>query len=218
MNKHGCCVIQKCIEKANENEKNMIINNLIKNCQILITDQCGNYIIQFIITLKNDLIIDKIIDILIINIEEYSKQKYSSNVVEKCLELSNDNSCEKIINSLKNENIIINILFNKFGNYVLQKALQRSDLNTQQYFLSIIAPHLYKLKNYSFGLKLYSKLIITYSYLGSIVLSKNDDNYNNNNINNFNNNLNDNNNNINVSNNFYNNKYPVNNNIINNGN
>ena len=41
-----------------------------------------------------------------------------------------------------------------------------------------MAPFLYKLKNYPFGLKLYSKLIITYSYLGDEVLTKNEENKN----------------------------------------
>ena len=39
-----------------------------------------------------------------------------------------------------------------------------------------MAPKLYKLKNYSFGSKLYSKLIITYSYLGGVILTKNENN------------------------------------------
>ena len=67
------------------------------------------------------------------------------------------------------------ILFDKFGNYVVQKALQRADQVTQQNMLNIIAPHLQKLKNFPFGMKLYSKLIITYSYLSMIILGKIDD-------------------------------------------
>ena len=73
------------------------------------------------------------------------------------------------------EHIILSILFNKFGNYVLQKTLQRADKETQQSILEIIAPHLSNLKNYSFGMKLYSKLIINYNYLGSVILTKNEE-------------------------------------------
>ena len=67
------------------------------------------------------------------------------------------------------------LLFDKFGNYVVQKALQRADQETQQNILNLIAPHLQKLKNFPFGMKLYSKLIITYSYLSMIILGKIDE-------------------------------------------
>ncbi len=177
MHKHGCCVLQKCIEKANseDKDKEKLIESLINNCEILISDQCGNYIIQFIISLKNDKVNEKVVSILIGNLEEYSKQKFSSNVVEKIFECCSLRICQKLIDVLKyNDKMILGILFDKFGNYVLQKALQRADESTRYHILGIIAPHLYKLKNYSFGLKLYSKLIITYSYLGTAILTKNE--------------------------------------------
>ena len=205
--KHGCCVLQKCIEKINNDDKNKIIECLINNCEILISDQCGNYIIQYIISLKNEKINERIVLVLIKKLEEYSKQKFSSNVVEKILECCSNKICQKIIDVLKsNENIILSILFDKFGNYVLQKALQRADEPTQHLILGIMAPKLYKLKNYSFGSKLYSKLIITYSYLGGAILIKNDSNDENKNA--FNNYCypnNDNITNINYNNNHYNN-------------
>ena len=177
MHKHGCCVLQKCIEKTNSDDKgkDKLIESLINNCKVLISDQCGNYIIQFIISLKNDKVNEKVVSILIGDLEDYSKQKFSSNVVEKIFECCSLRICQKLIDVLKyNEKIILGILFDKFGNYVLQKALQRADESTRHHILGIIAPHLYKLKNYSFGLKLYSKLIITYSYLGTAILTKNE--------------------------------------------
>ena len=159
--------------------KKKIIEYLIKNSKQLICDQCGNYIIQYVISLKNDDFNKQIVNILNEDLEKYSKQKFSSNVVEKILECCSNDICNEIIKILKNnEKIILSILFDQFGNYVLQKALQRSDEKTQQYILQIMAPFLYKLKNYPFGLKLYSKLIITYSYLGGEILTKNEENRN----------------------------------------
>lgn len=173
--KHGCCVLQKCIEKSSESDSESIINLLVLHCEALITDQCGNYIIQFIISLKKENINTQIADILVTNIEGFSKQKYSSNVVEKCFECCSDNICQKLLNSLHNEAIIISLLFDKFGNYVIQKGLVRASKGEQEYILTVIAPHLQKLKNYSFGLKLYSKLIISYSFLSKLLLITKED-------------------------------------------
>ena len=180
--KHGCCVLQKCIEKIDVNERKPLIDNLLNYCKELISDKCGNYIIQFIISFNDEKIMEVINNILITDIENFSKQKFSSNVVEKILEKAPNKICKDLITSLNNEKIILSILFDKFGNYVLQKSLQRADKNTQKFMLQVIAPHLYKLKYYSFGLKLYSRLIITYSYLGQIILDKGNSGNNNNNV------------------------------------
>ena len=79
MHKHGCCVLQKCFEKINNEERKPLINNLLKNCKELISDKCGNYIIQFIISFNDENIMETINNILITDIENFSKQKFSSN-------------------------------------------------------------------------------------------------------------------------------------------
>ena len=175
MHKHGCCVLQKCIERAGGKEQQQLFSLLLYNCKDLIIDQCGNYIIQFMITLNIDEININVANQLSSDIENFSKQKYASNVVEKCLECGSDPICDLIIKALLKANCVVSLLFDKFGNYVVQKALQRADQVTQQNMLNIIAPHLQKLKNFPFGMKLYSKLIITYSYLSMIILGKIDD-------------------------------------------
>ena len=175
MHKHGCCVLQKCIERAAPKEQHQLFSLLLYHCKELIIDQCGNYIIQFMITLNIEEINLNVAEQLSDDIENYSKQKYSSNVVEKCLECGTDKICDKIIKALLAAECIVSLLLDKFGNYVVQKALQRADQETQQNILNLIAPHLQKLKNYPFGMKLYSKLIITYSYLSMLILGKVDE-------------------------------------------
>ena len=172
MHKHGCCVLQKCIERAAPKEQHQLFSLLLYHCKELIIDQCGNYIIQFMITLNIEEINLNVAEQLSDDIENYSKQKYSSNVVEKCLECGTDQICDKIIKALLAAECIVSLLLDKFGNYVVQKALQRADQETQRNILNLIAPHLQKLKNYPFGMKLYSKLIITYSYLSMLILGK----------------------------------------------
>ncbi len=82
-NKNGCCALQKCIDFADKNQKVLLIQNIIKNSIILMTDQFGNYVIQYVITLKDQILIEKIINTFKNNIEYLSKQKFASNVIEK---------------------------------------------------------------------------------------------------------------------------------------
>lgn len=82
-NKHGCCAFQKCIEFADIYQRENLIQIIIKNSIILMTDQFGNYVIQYIISLKDQIFIDLIISAFKTNIEYLSKQKFASNVIEK---------------------------------------------------------------------------------------------------------------------------------------
>lgn len=86
-NKHGCCVLQKCLELADKAYKESLINQIIENSIILMTDQFGNYVFQFVIGLREEAYMTLIINILKINIEYLSKQKYSSNVIEKVIKI-----------------------------------------------------------------------------------------------------------------------------------
>jgi hypothetical protein len=80
--KQGCFAIKKLIERANDTQKEEIIKHVIQNTQDLIRDQYGNYVLQDIIE-KDPAAGNAIVDIFIGNIVYLSKQKYSSNVIEK---------------------------------------------------------------------------------------------------------------------------------------
>lgn len=81
--KHGCCVLQKCIENSKPEAKIFMVENLISYSLTLILDQYGNYVVQYILAMHNMEYNRKIIMGLLKDICYLSKQKYSSNVVEK---------------------------------------------------------------------------------------------------------------------------------------
>ena len=81
--KHGCCVMQKCIEVANPCYKEKIINSVVENTEIYISNQYANYVIQYIITLDDHKINRKITERFLPNIEQLIRHKFSSNVIEK---------------------------------------------------------------------------------------------------------------------------------------
>lgn len=81
--KFGCCVIQKCIDTADDIKKNQIIKKITENTIILMSDPYGNYVVQYIIFLKNYDVIYQIANTFKSYIPYLSKQKFSSNVIEK---------------------------------------------------------------------------------------------------------------------------------------
>ena len=64
-NKHGCCIIQKCIEFSNTEQKNKLLELSKINCDNLITDQFGNYVIQYVLGLNTEIINIKVLEIFI---------------------------------------------------------------------------------------------------------------------------------------------------------
>ncbi len=83
LHKHGCCVLQKCIDSASPEIKNYIIMSILQHIPELITDQFGNYILQYVMTLGDTNLVGSIAKTFFKDMIFLSKQKYSSNVVEK---------------------------------------------------------------------------------------------------------------------------------------
>lgn len=60
-----------------------------KQCLEIVQNPFGNYAIQYALEAYGDSICEGIINEIVNNILSLSMQKYSSNVVEKCIEYSN---------------------------------------------------------------------------------------------------------------------------------
>ena len=86
MHKHGCCVMQRCLEKGSRAQKLRLSNYIIDNLHHLIEDPYGNYLVQNVLKLedrdKNEQIFRQIAKDFI----RLSQLKFSSNVIEKCLD------------------------------------------------------------------------------------------------------------------------------------
>ena len=131
---------------------------------------------------------------------KFSTQKYSSNIIEKCMDCCDEETKDLIIKKYCDAPIIEKLLFDMYGNYVLQKAMSLSKEPYTSKYISIIGPLMKKLSSYSFGGKLYNKLLSSFPSLSTYVgnkteggklkrmRSKKNNNVNNmNNINNINN-------------------------------
>lgn len=78
--------MQRCLEKGTRRQKLELANYIIQNIDYLIEDPYGNYLVQNVLKLedeeKNECIIKQIAKDFI----RLSQLKFSSNVIEVCLE------------------------------------------------------------------------------------------------------------------------------------
>lgn len=114
MNKFGCCAIQKYLQYF---PSNPIIKQIICYTERLITNVYGNYVIQFIISMKNQEYNCQIIEKFKNNIIYLSKQKFSSNVIERCFDFCKESAKNILINYICDEKVVGELLLDMYGNY-----------------------------------------------------------------------------------------------------
>lgn len=125
-NPNGLCVIKKVIEITEHTVYFEQINEqLCNNALLLIQNPYGNYALQHAFDTWDIAYTERIISQFQSNLLYLSIQKYSSNVIEKCLEKSVPflyMFCQEIIAD-SSYNTIVLFLRNTFGNFVLQTIL-----------------------------------------------------------------------------------------------
>ncbi|KAM0686094.1 hypothetical protein COBT_002687 [Conglomerata obtusa] len=129
--RYGCRVVQRLFENCKDEDIKDIVIDLSKNIPILIEDQYGNYVLQHIIQNKKNLrnyLIDEIMKIKDEKIMEYCMHKFASNVIEKCVMFCED-FIDTFLKSFNNKPIIVWLSIDRYGNYVVQRILERKKKN-----------------------------------------------------------------------------------------
>ena len=143
----GACVVKKMI--SYKKDKTPYINTLkrlvIDNIKILINHQNGYLVIQSAIQNWNEYNIKEILNMIKNNYAVLSMGKYSSNVIEKCVEKS-ERVLSIYINEICTEHIG-EIMRSSYGNYVIQKALKVSKGTNERILAQSINKNIYQLND-----------------------------------------------------------------------
>lgn len=81
--KHGCMVMQKCLLKCSDAQRDRLATQLAEVSLSLSQDQFGNYIIQNIIKMNNFEQNQSMLKAFTPHLVTLCSQKFSSNVIEK---------------------------------------------------------------------------------------------------------------------------------------
>ncbi|KAJ3447906.1 pumilio homology domain family member [Anaeramoeba flamelloides] len=170
--KHGCCVMQRSIDSAKDQDLELIIQTIIDNAFILIQDRYANYVIQYIV--NKGFRWNGIAEIVKQNLYSFSIQKFSSNVVEKCLNVFNYRYKQLLIYELINmpKNRILKLLKDRYANYVIQTALDVANDKDNEKLSDVIFPHLPSLKKTRYGKKIQQKIYRNTTLTEKLTLSQ----------------------------------------------
>jgi len=139
----GLCVLKQLITKVEKvpELRRRIIKLLYDNLENLIQNPYGNYALQHALdAFQNECnqVFEKTFD----RIVQYSNQKFSSNVIEKCLVVSSPEFKKRFIKELVRNDRITELMKNKYGNFVLLKALKSVDTEDRQIIMQSIQRNL----------------------------------------------------------------------------
>ena len=121
---NGICLVKNFIRTNTiENDKQLMNIIVTNNFVLLAQSPFGNYAIQFLLEKLNSNELSELFGVLNENIYKLSVQQFSSNVVEKALEKMDEITVEKILDKLFFQGKFIILLKNKFGKFVISKAV-----------------------------------------------------------------------------------------------
>ena len=150
---NGICIVKKILSLTHKKEIHEKLKKITnENAFNLIQHSYGNYVIQIIIETWD---INEILEILSNFHNKYSilsMLKYSSNVVERCIEKS-EIILKEYINEICSNGKIAEIMKNNFGNYVIQKALKLSINEDKKKLAEEVDKNIYKLNDRKLILK-----------------------------------------------------------------
>lgn len=157
--RHGCCVLQRCIDHAQGLQRARLIARITKSAFELVQDPFGNYVVQYILDLDEIEFTRPLCESFCGKIPDLSKQKFSSNVIEKCLRTADDGTKQMMIREMLKGAETEKMIRDSFANYVIQTALDFADPQSKMMLLDHIRPLLPNIKHTPHGRRIAGKVM-----------------------------------------------------------
>lgn len=147
---YGCRVIQRLLEFSDLEDQRKILEELNRFIFYLIQDQYGNYVMQHILERGSEEDREEILQVVLGGVVNFSKHKFASNVIEKCIKYCSLNQKKKILHEvmLDNEDLEIDfvnddsplalMMKDQYANYVIQKLVEAFDTKSDEKKLLVL--------------------------------------------------------------------------------
>jgi hypothetical protein len=140
--RHGCCVIQRCLDSPRTEARSNLVDRIVKKSLELMQDAYGNYVVQYVLDVCADDHVQAVCESVVGRVNLLAIQKFSSNVMEKCLERCGDRVKESYVTEMCDPDRIRELMMDPFGNYVVQRALSVSTHGQAVRLVEAMRPHL----------------------------------------------------------------------------
>lgn len=156
--RHGCCVLQRCIDHASGFQKVDLVRKITADSYALVQDPFGNYVVQYILDLNDHSFTGPMCQNFQGKIAELSKQKFSSNVIEKCIRCADMPSKAMMIQELLDIEMLEQLMRDSYGNYVIQTALEFAPPDLCMHLIEAMRPILPSIRQTPYGRRIQTKV------------------------------------------------------------
>ncbi|KAH7089767.1 armadillo-type protein [Paraphoma chrysanthemicola] len=156
--RHGCCVLQRCIDHASGYQKVDLVRKITAHSFHLVQDPFGNYVVQYILDLNDPAFTTPMCEGFAGKIIELSKQKFSSNVIEKCIRCAEMSAKQLMIEELLDAEELERLMRDSYGNYVVQTALEFAPPTLCMMLIEMMRPILPSIRQTPYGRRIQSKV------------------------------------------------------------
>jgi Pumilio-family RNA binding repeat len=140
--RHGCCVIQRCLDSPPSPARAHLVRRIVEKSLELMQDAYGNYVVQYVLDVCSDDDVQAVCESVAGKVNLLAIQKFSSNVMEKCLERCSDPIKEMYLREMSDPERIRELMMDPFGNYVVQRALSVATHMQAIRLVESMRPHL----------------------------------------------------------------------------
>mmetsp|Transcript_39465 Transcript_39465/g.62624 ORF Transcript_39465/g.62624 Transcript_39465/m.62624 type:complete len:599 (-) Transcript_39465:454-2250(-) len=169
---YGCRVIQRLLEHCTSIQLPRMLDQLIVHVKKLSRDSYGNYVVQHMLEHGRQEDKAAIIQVISRDVVEYSKNKCSSNVVEKCFEIAAigehaaqlEQERRSLYHAVLAGNVadphspLMSMMDDRFGNYIVQRMIEHSKGEERQLLQKKLLSAEHILKNSNNGKHILSAL------------------------------------------------------------
>ena len=138
---------------------------VVHNAKKLVLDPFGNYVVQYVLELKRADLTRGIAQALQGAFAELSLQKFSSNVIEKCLQAGDATVISIVTQEITTAKSLGQLLHDPFANYVVQTLLTVGNDEEVRLLLDKLQPHLKTLRSTLYGKRIHAKLLRRFPHL-----------------------------------------------------
>ncbi|ORY10564.1 armadillo-type protein [Clohesyomyces aquaticus] len=156
--RHGCCVLQRCIDHASGFQKVNLVRQITMCSFLLVQDPFGNYVVQYILDLADAGFTTPMCLGFAGKVAELSKQKFSSNVIEKCIRCADEETKRILVEELMHPNELEKLMRDSYGNYVIQTALEFAPPDLCVHLIEAMRPILPGIRQTPYGRRIQSKV------------------------------------------------------------
>ncbi|KAL7754382.1 hypothetical protein RI367_000363 [Sorochytrium milnesiophthora] len=168
--RHGCCVLQRCVDYAADPQKHQLISEISRAALSLVQDPFGNYVVQYVLDLGSAELSDSIVRRFVGHVCVLSMQKFSSNVIEKCIRVAVPEVRRQLIGELVDSSKMESLMRDSYANYVVQTSLDYADPTQRAALIDRIRPILPIIRSTPYGKRIQGKLMREEMMFGDSVL------------------------------------------------